>query len=250
LPRKEVSVIISGNYSPESYRLTVPLWGVRVIFAALGALLLVVMSAVVMVMFGAYRLTRLSYLEQRNRTLEAEFAKVVKLRRELEELEQQTRSMATMLGIERTPPPVNWDSTAIETVGLPGWVRGGQWGMRPVPALVPVEGYAVSRTAADPHMAVDLAAQAGKPVRATADGWVAGRGSDRTFGRFLLLRHGQGYESYYGHLDDWNVDNGDTVRAGQTIGWVGSTGKSTAPHLHFEVRKDSKPVDPATLLRF
>ena len=72
----------------------------------------------------------------------------------------------------------------------------------------------------------------------------------RQYGRFLLLKHGQGYESYYGHLQDWNVDKGDTVQVGATIGWVGTTGKSTAPHLHFEIRKDGQRIDPATVLKF
>jgi murein DD-endopeptidase MepM/ murein hydrolase activator NlpD len=95
-----------------------------------------------------------------------------------------------------------------------------------------------------------VSAKAGSPVRASADGTVARRGADRVFGRFLLVGHAQGYETYYGHLEDWNVDQGDTVSAGQTIGWVGSTGRSTAPHLHFEVRKDGRPIDPATMVKF
>jgi murein DD-endopeptidase MepM/ murein hydrolase activator NlpD len=250
VPRKEVSVIITGNYSAEAYRLTLPLWGVRVLFGLLALVLLVVVAAVVMVMSGAYGMTRFSYLEMRNRHLEAEFAKVGKLRRQLEELEQQTRSMATMLGIDKTPAPVNWDSAAVDTAALPDWVKAQAWGNTPVPSVLPLAEYAVSRTATSPHMAIDLAARAGTPARATADGWVLGRGTDRTLGRFLLLRHMQGYESYYGHLDDWNVDKGDSVLAGQTVGWVGSTGVSTAPHLHFEIRRDGKPIDPATLLRF
>ncbi len=248
MPRREISVIITGNYSAEAYRFTLPLWGVRVVFGLLALALLVIVAAVVMVMSGAYRMTRLSYLEQRNRHLEAEFAKVGKLRRQLEELEQQTRSMATMLGVDKTPAPVNWDSAATEPADLPEWVKN--WGATPVPSLLPLTEYAVSRTATPQHLAVDLAARTGTPVRATADGWVLGRGTGRALGRFLLLRHLQGYESYYGHLDDWNVDRGDTVQAGQTIGWVGSTGQSTAPHLHFEIRKDGKPIDPATVLRF
>jgi murein DD-endopeptidase MepM/ murein hydrolase activator NlpD len=94
------------------------------------------------------------------------------------------------------------------------------------------------------------AAADGALVRATADAVVEQRGDDRQYGRFLLLKHGQGYESYYGHLKDWNVDKGDSVQAGQTIGWVGTTGKSTAPHLHLEIRKDGQRIDPASILKF
>ncbi len=250
MPRKEVTVIVTGNYSAEAYRLTLPLWGVRVLLGLVALTLLIVVAATVMVLSGAYRMTRLEYLETRNRHLEAEFAKIGRLRRQLEELEQQTRSMATMLGVDRTPPPINWDSAATESADLPEWVKTRTWGATPRPSTLPLTEYVVSRNASSEHLAIDLAARAGTPVRATADGWVLGRGTDRVLGRFLLLRHLQGYESYYGHLDDWNVDKGDSVWAGQTIGWVGSTGLSTAPHLHFEIRKDGKPVDPTTVLRF
>lgn len=250
MPRKEISVIISPNYSAESTRLTLPLWLVRVLTGCAVLLALLVAAAMVMVFSGAYRLSRLSYLEQRNRGLEAEFAKVGALRQQLEQVEEQSRRMAVMLGIDRTPPPVNWDSAPFDSSTMPEWLKLDKWGARSVPVVVPVEQYAVSQTMSDHHPGIDLAAQTGTSVRATADGVVAERGTDRTYGRFLRLQHGQGYESYYGHLEDWNVDKGDTVRAGQTIGWIGSTGRSTAPHLHFEIHRAGQVLDPATLLKF
>jgi murein DD-endopeptidase MepM/ murein hydrolase activator NlpD len=175
---------------------------------------------------------------------------VVALRKQLELVEAQSRKMANMLGIEKTPAPVNWDSLPIDSQALPEWAKGKAWGTQLVPKLVPVEDYAVSQLAKDLHVGIDLAAADGASVRATADAVVEQRGEDRQYGRFLLLMHGQGYESYYGHLKDWNVDKGDSVQAGQTIGWVGTTGKSTAPHLHFEIRRDGQRIDPATVLKF
>ncbi|MBM3331044.1 M23 family metallopeptidase [candidate division WOR-3 bacterium] len=155
-----------------------------------------------------------------------------------------------MLGVEQTPAPVNWDSFPLDSQALPEWVKGKAWGSQLVPKLVPVEDYAVSQRAKDGHIGIDLAAADGAPVRATADGVVEQRGDDRQYGRFLLLKHGQGYESYHGHLKDWNVAKGDSVQAGQTIGWVGTTGKTTAPHLHFEIRKDGQRIDPTSVLKF
>lgn len=250
MPRKELSFFIAGNYSTNSLRFSLPLWVVRLLAGVAGFLALLMVASVVMVLAGTYRLSRLSYLERRNRTLEAEFAKVVALRRQLEQVEEQSRKMATMLGIDQTPPPVNWDSGPRDSQALPEWVKGQVWGSQLVPRLVPVEGYALSQRAKQGHLAVDLAAAVGAPVRATADGVVEQRGEDRQYGRFLLLKHGQDYESYYGHLQDWDVDKGDSVQAGRTIGWVGTTGQTTAPHLHFEVRKDGQPVDPASVLKF
>ena len=250
VPRKELSFFIAGNWSTNSLRFSLPLWVVRLLAGVAGFLVLLVVASLVMALAGAYRLNRLSYLERRNRTLEAEFTKVVALRKQLEQVEEQSRKMAMMLGVDKTPAPVNWDSFPSDSQALPEWLRGAAWGSRLVPTLVPVEDYAVSQRAMDDHLGIDLAAESGAPVRATADGAVEQRGNDRQYGRFLLLKHGQGYESYYGHLKDWNVSQGDSVRAGQTIGWVGMTGKSTAPHLHFEIRKDGQPIDPAKVLKF
>lgn len=250
MPRKELSFFIAGNYSTNSLRFSLPLWVVRLLAGVAGLLVLVAVASLVMALAGAYRLSRLSYLEHRNNDLEAEFAKVVTLRNQLEQVEEQSRKMATMLGIEKTPPPVNWDSFPVDSQALPGWLKGKPWGSELVPKLVPLEQYAVSQRAQKGHVGIDLAAEEGAPVRATADGVVEQRGEDPQYGRFLLLKHGQGYESYYGHLKDWNVDRGDTVQAGKEIGWVGTTGQSTAPHLHFEIRKDGQRINPAKVLKF
>jgi murein DD-endopeptidase MepM/ murein hydrolase activator NlpD len=250
MPRKELSFFIASNYSTNSLRFSLPLWVARLLGGIACLLALLVVAALVMTLAGTYRLSRLSYLERRNRQLEGEFAKVVSLRKQLAQVEEQSRKMATMLGIEKTPAPVNWDSVPLDSQALPEWLKGKVWGAEPVPKLLPVEDYAVSQRAKEGHLAVDLAAAEGALVRATADGVVEQRGEDRQYGRFLLLKHGQGYGSYYGHLQDWNVDKGDSVQAGQTIAWVGTTGKSTAPHLHFEIRRDGQRIDPASVLKF
>ena len=238
MPRKELTFFIAGNYSTNTLRFSLPLWVVRLLAGVAGFLALLVVASLVMALAGAYRLSRLSYLEHRNQQLEVQLTQVVALRKQLEQVEEQSKKMATMLGIEKTPAPVNWDSFPPDSQALPGWLKGKTWGAEPVPKLVPLEEYAVSQRAK------------GAPVRATADAVVEQRGEDRQLGRFLLLKHGQGFESYYGHLKDWNVDKGDSVQAGQTIGWVGMTGISTAPHLHFEIRKDGQRIDPAKVLKF
>jgi murein DD-endopeptidase MepM/ murein hydrolase activator NlpD len=250
MPRKELSFFIASNYSTNSLRFSLRLWVVRLLAGVAAFLALLVIASLVMVLAGTYRLSRLAQLERRNRTLEVEFAKVVALRKQLEQVEEESRKMATMLGVEKTPTPVNWDSVPLDSQSLPEWVKGQTWGTQLVPKLVPVDDYAVSQHAKEGHLAVDLAAADGAPVRATADAVVEQRGEDRKYGRFLLLKHGQGYESYYGHLQDWDVDKGDSVQAGKIIGWVGTTGQSTAPHLHFEIRKDGQQIDPASVIKF
>ncbi|MEO0079068.1 MAG: peptidoglycan DD-metalloendopeptidase family protein [candidate division WOR-3 bacterium] len=242
-------MIISGNHSPNSYHITLGLGVARLLFVLLILLGLMMLAAFGFWISGAYRLTRLGYLERRNRQLEQEFSKLSTLRQRLEELEEQNRRVATMLGVELTPAPVDWDSA--RTTGSAGTHRTLAADSRQEPVMVvPLESYAVSRGVEPGHPGVDLAAQQGAAVRAAADGVVARRGTDPQFGRFLLIRHQNGYESYYGHLASWQVETGDTVRLGQTIGAVGSSGSSSAPHLHFEIRKGGKPIDPSTLIRF
>lgn len=93
------------------------------------------------------------------------------------------------------------------------------------------------------HRGVDLAAALGSTVRAALDGRVSAVGWDPVLGNYVLIRHQIGYSSLYGHLQQVAVKTGSTVTRGQKIGSVGSTGKSTGPHLHFEVRRYGVPVN-------
>ena len=98
------------------------------------------------------------------------------------------------------------------------------------------------------HPGYDLAAKTGTPVSAAAAGTVVQAGPAGTYGNLVTVRHGNGVETRYAHLSATTVKAGDHVDAGQQIGNVGTTGYSTGPHLHFEVRKDGQPIDPAPFL--
>jgi murein DD-endopeptidase MepM/ murein hydrolase activator NlpD len=96
-----------------------------------------------------------------------------------------------------------------------------------------------------PHYGIDFAARVGTPVWATADGRVANIGWDKNgFGTFIEVDHRQGYQTYYAHLSKVEVGLGKEVKRGQLIGRVGNTGRSTGPHLHYEVRVNGSPVNP------
>ncbi len=98
------------------------------------------------------------------------------------------------------------------------------------------------------HPGFDLAAKTGTPVSAAAAGTVVHAGPAGTYGNLVTIRHEGGYETRYAHLSAVSVKVGDRVDAGAPIGAVGTTGYSTGPHLHFEVRHDGTTVDPAPLL--
>jgi hypothetical protein len=95
------------------------------------------------------------------------------------------------------------------------------------------------------HQGIDFTAPRGTPIQATGDGKVVKVSKKRTgYGRHVVIDHGFGYKTLYAHMKDVTVSKGDIVKKGQQIGTVGSTGTSTAPHCHYEVRFNDKPVNP------
>jgi len=124
-----------------------------------------------------------------------------------------------------------------------------------IPSIPPVEGW-VTRgfatenggPAEEPHAGIDIAAAAGTPIRAPAPGVVDRVGRDAYFGILVVIKHRFGFESRYGHCSQVLVAAGDNIQRGQTIALVGSSGRSSAPHLHYEILRDGKAVDPKDFL--
>jgi murein DD-endopeptidase MepM/ murein hydrolase activator NlpD len=126
------------------------------------------------------------------------------------------------------------------------------------PAIQPVSNKDLNRIASgfgyriDPiyktvklHAGLDFAAPQGTPIYATANGriTIAGNTGDG-YGNHVVINHGYGYETLYGHMSRVKVRAGQQVKRGEVIGWVGSTGKSTGPHCHYEVHKNGQKIDP------
>lgn len=131
--------------------------------------------------------------------------------------------------------------------------------LRCIPAIQPVSNKDLRRTASgwgwriDPiyktrrfHEGIDFSAPTGTDIYATGDGVVVNvTTSNIGYGKYVEIDHGFGYSTLYAHMDGFNVRPGQRVNRGDVIGWVGNTGKSTAPHLHYEVRIRGRAVDPA-----
>ncbi len=98
------------------------------------------------------------------------------------------------------------------------------------------------------HTGLDLAATEGTPVSAAFYGMIIETGSSDVWGNYVLMEHSEGLRTYYCHLSEIYVNDGAVIRQGETIGTVGSTGWSTGPHLHFEVRINGVRVNPELLL--
>ena len=132
-----------------------------------------------------------------------------------------------------------------------------------IPAIMPVANKDLKRMASgfgyrlDPfyhtftfHGGMDFTAETGTEVYATGDGRVVKRKTDAWgYGNHLIINHGHGYTTVYAHLSRFAVANGTKVKRGQLIGYVGSTGRSTGPHLHYEVRRNNNPLNPAFFYR-
>jgi murein DD-endopeptidase MepM/ murein hydrolase activator NlpD len=98
------------------------------------------------------------------------------------------------------------------------------------------------------HEGIDIAADMGTPVMAAADGSVIYAGPAGTYGLLVILKHGDDSATYYAHCNSVSVSAGEHVTAGDVVATVGSTGHSTGPHLHFEIRLNGVPFDPAGFL--
>ena len=149
-----------------------------------------------------------------------------------------------------------------ELRALPFVVRPGQRVLIPLPPGVDIPAWAfgdghfrwpvkgiVSQGWSRHHTGLDIAAEQGTPVASADTGVVAWAGWDTTgYGWLVIVDHGNGYRTYYAHLESIWVAKGERVIRGQPLGTVGSTGNSTGPHVHFEIRDYGRVVDPVTLL--
>lgn len=127
-----------------------------------------------------------------------------------------------------------------------------------IPAIQPVKNENLRRMASgfgyrsDPftkarkmHEGMDFTAKTGTPIFATGDGVVARADNTASgFGNHIVIRHGYGYETLYAHLSKYRARKGQRVKRGDIVGYVGSTGRSEGPHLHYEVHKDNRAVNP------
>lgn len=188
---------------------------------------------------------RVPGLERELAELENERARVAELAQTLAEVEAQYERVRQLLGADATAagdrpvlPPLRPAASA--TTAGPGQAdpRLTTW---PVPG---------SPTAsAEGAAGLEIPVPPNTEIKAAGQGVVAKAGEDAAYGSYIVLDHGSGLQTVYAHAARLYVKGGDRVRAGQVIASSGSSGRSTAPHLHFEVRQGGLPVDPLSLLR-
>jgi murein DD-endopeptidase MepM/ murein hydrolase activator NlpD len=213
--------------------------------------------AVVGIVVGSWfpvlaRASRVSALVRELEELEGERARVVELAQTLAEVEAQYDRVRQMLGADGTSgdssvtlPPLRSPGDGAEQPGV-----GGEelldW---PLPVAGFITRSRESSTRAGEHPGLDISVRAETEIRASGAGVVKEARQDPVYGDYVLVDHGDGLESLYGHASRVLVREGDPVNRGQLIALAGSTGLSSAPHLHFEIRKNGRAVDPLQYVR-
>ena len=264
-PRSVTIVVhIDGDVDSKQYRL--PLWAFAV--GKWGALVV----GLAMVLFFAFAgpimraAGRVPGLEREQARLREENGRVQQLAAALNRAEANYQTLRKLLGGSApldTGRAAGAPAASVELMrAVP--VRAALAGTRPyetTPSLprhwpLDVQGF-VTRgrvgegTGGDgeAHEGIDIAVPIGMPIRASGGGTVEQAATNVDYGMFVLLRHPGGYETMYGHASRLLVREGDSVVAGQVIALTGNSGRSTAPHLHFEIRREGQSLDPLTLVK-
>ncbi len=196
-------------------------------------------------------------LERQVQEMTRRSEQVGELMRNLAQLRTMNLQVRRMLGLDVSeedslaiqPAMATVESSAVRLVDEQ------EQALQSMPNFWPVRGYItrgfdISAGQGDEgyHPGIDIAVPRGTPVRASAGGYVLEAGWDDMYGYYVLIDHGYGIKTLYGHNDRLRVTKGERVGRGQTIGYSGNTGKSTAPHLHFEVIQNNKYEDPLNYL--
>ena len=258
-----VTVVIQRDGTTRSRTLRLPLWALRA-SALGGAALLAGLGLFAVLYFPVVRAAaRVPGLERKVARLEAENAMVRQLSVALDSAEMRYEQLRGMIGADIVRDPLATTSD----LPLAPAIRA-RLGSEPSPPgpgpTVPREwplaerGYvtrgqiqlgAEGEGKDEPHPGLDIAVPVGSQVRASGGATVNQIGDDPEYGLYVLLDHPEEYQTMYGHLSRIIVTDGQTVDAGEVIGLSGNSGRSTAPHLHFEIRQRGTSMDPRTMVK-
>ncbi len=257
-PRPQITVMVhrDGEVNSRTYRM--PIWLFRIL-AGVGTVLLV--GAVVLGAWYAPLLkaaVSVPRLREDIARLEGETAKVRDLAAALDSAERRYGRLREMLGADIVPdpialayslplaPPVNAAAPGPRVTSATGPTLPHRWPLDAAGYIT--RGMVPAGGSEEAHTGLDLALTIGTPVRAVGGGTVLDSGNDPEYGLFILLSHPDAYASKYGHLSRSLVTAGQVVSAGEVIGLSGNTGRSTAPHLHLEIRRGDETIDPLTMV--
>lgn len=256
--------------SDRAYSRTYPITLVKILGAVL--ILWLVSLVVLTVFYSRLSLTaaKAVMLENENHNLRGYLARVVDIEESLKKNRELTAQLASMAGVDLEdfdgPPQVdlqsfedeesafNYEQSSLsdDTLRIP--LSPEELARERIPAGRPLYGWITrpyekgEESKPDKHSGMDFAVKKGTAVKATASGVVIFAGWDKNLGNLVILNHGNGFQTHYGHNEKLLVEKGQEVLKGDVIALSGNTGHSSAPHLHYEIRKDGVSVDPAAYL--
>lgn len=256
--KDNVTIMIHRDGAVESTSIRLPNWLARLLTVIGIVLAAAVILGTAFYIPMARTAARVPGLERRIGVLEAENAKVRDLAAAVDSAEAHYATVRSMIGGDIVPSARQEGSALPEAPTLEAQTPDA-----PPPGPVPViparwpldepgyvtRGQVGTGTADEAHPGIDIAVPEGSLVRASAAGRVSDTGLDPQYGNFVLLQHEDDYQTMYGHLYRILVHPGTMVDAGQVIGLSGNTGRSSAPHLHFEIRRDGTSIDPTTMVK-
>jgi murein DD-endopeptidase MepM/ murein hydrolase activator NlpD len=272
MAKKHVDVLIVPEGSQRSFKFKLSLLTARIILGLVAFLLIFVV--VMSVLHGKllYEVILGTSLKQENQRLREYNARIVELERELGEYKTFVARVAELAGIDFNGRPetqaadfgeeAELDTGELvsliveeeDTAGTLDSAAAQPDSLKRIPSGSPIEGWITKSFAMNipglsgAHPGVDFAAKTGTEVKATADGITVLAIWDETYGNLVAIDHGNGFTTYYGHNSKNLVKVGDKVSRGDVVALSGNTGRSSAPHLHYEIRKDDVPVDPKSFL--
>jgi len=256
--QRAVTILVHRDGDVESSSYRIPIWAIRTTSIAgivVGAAFLITLALYGPIVRAA---TRVPFLTREIARLNAENEQVHQLAARLVEMEARYAQVRTMLGGDVVHAAVAKSSTvdlisAYPVLARPPSAAAAVSGPS-VPHRWPLDekgivtrGQVSAGSADEEHPGIDIAVAVGTPIRASGGGTVMATGQDAEYGLFVLLSHPDGYETMYGHASRILVGEGDEVTSGQVIALSGSTGRSSAPHLHFEIRRSGRSIDPRTV---
>jgi murein DD-endopeptidase MepM/ murein hydrolase activator NlpD len=258
---RSVTVLLQRDGATRSRTLRIPIWTLRVGVALVGLAVLGLLLVAVLYVPLVRAAARVPGLEREVARLRGENAKVRELSAALDSLERRYVQVRQMIGADIVRDPLATTATLpvappIRARAAPSAAENPATG---VPSRWPLDevGYVTrgqigaatgTGTTDEAHPGIDIAVPSGSLIRASGGGTVRQTGEDPEYGTFVLLEHADGYQTMYGHLSRVVVTTGRSVVTGEVIGLSGSTGRSTAPHLHFEVRRQGLSIDPLTMV--
>ena len=257
--QRGVTIMIHRDGALESRQIRLPLWGARLAVGAAVAVAALIMLAAALYAPIARTAASVPGMRREMAHLRAENEQIQQLARTLSEMEARYAQVRRMLGGDVIPPRREETGERLPIAhavyaASPGRARFESGPSNPTHwplderGLI-TRGQVRAGGSDEAHPGLDIAVPVGTPIRASGGGVVGESGEDDEYGRFVRIDHPDGFQSLYGHASRILVAVGDSVGAGQVIGLSGSTGRSTGPHLHFEVRRDGRSIDPRSLVR-